>query len=78
MLEQLDLITGKTAEYLKIIGDFSDWCAANIVENNIDLKECYYILEDFVKSNEHIIQKINHQKQMNKEIYNNSIKKIIN
>lgn len=39
-----------------------DLVSANV--ENIDLKDATtFIFEDFVKSNEHIIQKINHQKQ---------------
>ena len=39
-----------------------DLVSANV--ENIDLKDATtFIFEAFVKSNEHIIQKINHQKQ---------------
>jgi hypothetical protein len=39
-----------------------DLVSANV--ENIDLKDATtFIFEDFVKSNEHIIQKIYHQKQ---------------
>jgi hypothetical protein len=54
--------------FVNIITDFLDWCNAKNVKN-IDLKKCYYIFEEFVKSNEHIIQKINHQqKQKQKQL----------
>ena len=63
LLNQLGLITDKTSEYIQTITDFSNWCATSIEKeqhHNTELKACYYIFEDFVKSNEHIIQKINH------------------
>ena len=47
----------KAASYLETIGNFASWSAKNIESINI-IKESYYIMEDFVKSNEHIIQKI--------------------
>ena len=53
--EQIDTI-GKTASYLGTIGNFADWCSKNV--ESIDLRESYSIMEDFVKSNEHIIQRI--------------------
>ncbi len=53
--EQIDTI-GKTASYLDTIGNFVDWCSKNV--ENIDLRESYSIMEDFVKSSEHIIQRI--------------------
>ena len=53
--EQIDTI-GKTASYLGIMGNFVDWCSKNV--ESIDLRESYSIMEDFVKSSEHIIQRI--------------------
>ena len=41
----------------RIMNDFSNWCNAD--HESIDVKECTSILKDFVKSNEHIIQRIN-------------------
>jgi hypothetical protein len=46
----------KAALYLHTIGEFANWSANNI--RSINLRECYSIMEDFVKSNEHIIQRI--------------------
>ena len=43
--------------YLNTIGDFINWAAANVA--SIDIDEWYDIYQDFVKSNEHIIEKIN-------------------
>jgi hypothetical protein len=53
---------GKSVDYLKVITEFSDWYVATNIET-INLNKFYYNFEDFVKNNEHIIQKINHQKQ---------------
>jgi hypothetical protein len=44
---------------MRTIEDFAHWVTANMMSTRIDLKECTTILEDFVKSNEHIIQRIN-------------------
>ncbi len=49
-------IINKTAEYMTAIGDFVDWCHKNPTGDNI--KQGYLICEDFVKSNQHIIDKI--------------------
>ena len=43
---------------MRTIDDFAHWVTANMM-SGIDVKECTSILEDFVKSNEHIIQRIN-------------------
>ena len=48
----------KSAFYMRTIEDFAHWVTDNIM-SNMDVKECTNILEDFVKSNEHIIQRIN-------------------
>jgi hypothetical protein len=42
---------------MRTIDDFAHWVTDNMV-SSIDVKECTSILEDFVKSNEHIIQRI--------------------
>lgn len=42
---------------MKTINDFASWVNANSA--SIDREKWYDIYEDFVKSNEHIIQKIN-------------------
>ena len=43
---------------MRTIEDFAHWVTDNMM-SNIDGKECTNILEDFVKINEHIIQRIN-------------------
>ena len=43
---------------MRTIDDFAHWVTA-VMMSHIDVKECTSILEDFVKSNEHIIQRIN-------------------
>ncbi len=42
---------------MRIMNDFSIWY--NAEHESIDVEECTSILEDFVKSNEHILQRIN-------------------
>jgi hypothetical protein len=54
--ERIDVIK-KAAQYIKIIDDFTGWVDENFYGHNV--VPCYYIMEDFVKSNEHIIKKIN-------------------
>jgi hypothetical protein len=54
--EHIDTIY-KAASYIETIGNFASWSANNI--RSINIKECYSIMEDFVKSNEYIIQRIN-------------------
>ena len=57
--EQYDklAIAGNTAESLmKTVTYFLNWYATNM--DNLDVKECTTIFEDFVKSNQHIIKKI--------------------
>ena len=44
---------------MRTIDDFAHWVTANMMSTSIDVKECTSILEDLVKSNEHIIQRIN-------------------
>jgi hypothetical protein len=47
----------KTAtSFMNTITSFTTWCTANI--DIIDVEECTSIYEDFVKSNEHLIQRI--------------------
>ncbi len=43
---------------MRTIEDFAHWVTDNMM-SNIDVKEGTNILEDYVKSNEHIIQRIN-------------------
>ena len=47
---------------MRTIDDFAHWVTDKMM-SNIDVKECTNILEDFVKSNEHIIQRINKIRQ---------------
>ena len=54
--ERIDII--KNAEqYLKQIDDFNGFVDENFYSHNVI--PCYYIMEDIVRSNEHIIRKIN-------------------
>ena len=53
--ERIDTLN-KAASYIGTIGDFASWCANNF--DSIDIEESYYIIEDFVVSNKHIVQKI--------------------
>jgi hypothetical protein len=55
--EKLDRNSEKAASYMQTISDFFHWSAPNI--DNIDVKEIDSIFEDFITSNEHIVQKIN-------------------
>ena len=55
--EKLATAGKKSAFYMRTINDFAHWVTDNMV-STIDVKECTSILEDFVKSNEHIIQRI--------------------
>ena len=56
--EKLAIAGEKSALYMRTIDDFAHWVTDNMM-SSIDVKECTSILEDFVKSNEHIIQSIN-------------------
>jgi hypothetical protein len=57
--EKLATAGEKAAFYIRTIDDFSHWVTANIMSTSIDVEECTRILEDYIKSNEHIIQRIN-------------------
>ena len=59
-LEKLERNSEKASTYLQTISDFFHWSAPNI--DNIDVKEIDSIFEDFITSNEHIVQKINQVK----------------
>jgi hypothetical protein len=52
------LLNTSIAFYIRTIEDFSHWVTDNMMAR-IDVKASTSILEDFVKSNEHIIQRIN-------------------
>ncbi len=56
--EKLATAGEKSALYMRTIDDFAHWVTDNMM-SSIDVEECTSILEDFVKSNEHIIQRIN-------------------
>jgi hypothetical protein len=43
---------------MRTIEDFAHWVTANMM-SGIDVEECTNIFEDYIKSNEHIIQRIN-------------------
>jgi hypothetical protein len=43
---------------MRTIEDFAHWVTANMM-SGIDAEECTSIFEDYIKSNEHIIQRIN-------------------
>ena len=58
--EKLDKNSEKAASYMQTISDFFHWSAPNI--DSIDVKEIDSIFEDFITSNEHIVQKINQVK----------------
>lgn len=58
-LEQFEKLEGnseKAAAYMQTISDFFHWSAPNI--DNIDVEEIDSIFDDFIKSNEHIVQRI--------------------
>jgi hypothetical protein len=56
--EKLAIAGEKSAFYTRTIDDFAHWVTANMM-SGIDVQECTSIFEDYLKSNEHIIQRIN-------------------
>ena len=54
--EKLERNSEKTATYLQTISDFFHWSTPNI--ENINVEEIDSIFDDFIKSNEHIVQRI--------------------
>ena len=54
--EKLERDSEKATTYMQTISDFFHWSAPII--DNIDVKEIDSIFEDFIKSNEHIVQRI--------------------
>ena len=54
--EKLANIKKTATSFINTITSFAMWCTANI--DIIDVEECTNIYEDFVKSNEHIVQRI--------------------
>jgi hypothetical protein len=55
--EKLAAAGEKAADYMRTTDDFAHWVTDNITSVNVE--ECISILEDYIKSNEHIIQRIN-------------------
>ena len=56
--EKLASAGEKSALYMRTIEDFAHWVTANMM-SSIYVEECTSIFEDYIKSNEHIIQRIN-------------------
>ena len=56
--EKLATAGENSALYMRTIEDFAHWVTANMM-SGIDAEECTSIFEDYIKSNEHIIQRIN-------------------
>jgi hypothetical protein len=56
--EKLATAGENSALYMRTIEDFAHWVTANMM-SGIDVEECTSIFEDYIKSNEHIIQRIN-------------------
>jgi hypothetical protein len=56
--EKLATAGENSALYMRTIEDFAHWVTANMM-SGIDVKECTIIFEDYIKSNEHIIKRIN-------------------
>jgi hypothetical protein len=56
--EKLATAGEKSAFYMRTIDDFAHWVTANMM-SDINVEECTSIFEDYLKSNEHIIQRIN-------------------
>jgi hypothetical protein len=55
--EKLATAGEKAALYMRTIEDFAPWVTANMM-SGIDVEECTSIFEDYINSNEHIIQRI--------------------
>ena len=56
--EKLAIAGEKSALYMRTIEDFTHWITVNMM-SNLDVEECTSILQDYINSNEHIIQRIN-------------------
>ena len=54
--EKLERNSEKATAYMQTISDFFHWSAPNI--DNINVEEIENIFDDFIKSNEHIVQRI--------------------
>ena len=55
-IDEIVATADKTISYINTIADFSIWVIANIAR--LDIEEINSLYEDFLKSNEHIIEKI--------------------
>jgi hypothetical protein len=55
--ERLAAAQEKASVYMRTTEDFAHWVTDNITSINVE--ECISIFEDYIKSNEHIIQRIN-------------------
>jgi hypothetical protein len=55
--EKLAAAGEKAALYMRTTEDFAHWVTDNIT--SVDAEECISIFQDYLKSNEHIIQRIN-------------------
>ena len=55
--EKLAAAGEKVAVYMRTTEDFAHWVTDNIT--SIDVEECISIFEDYIKSNEQIIERIN-------------------
>jgi hypothetical protein len=55
--EKLATVGEKASVYMRTTEDFAHWVTDNIT--SIDVEECISIFEDYIKSNEPIIQRIN-------------------
>jgi hypothetical protein len=58
--EKLAAAGEKAAVYMRTTDDFAHWVTDNIT--SVDVEVCLSIFEDYIKSNEHIIQRINNIK----------------
>jgi hypothetical protein len=56
--EKLATAGENSALYMRTIEDFAHWVTANMM-SGIDVEECTNIFDDYIKSNERIIQRIN-------------------
>jgi hypothetical protein len=54
--EKLERDSERATAYMQTIYDFFHWSAPNI--DNINIEEIDSIHEDFIKSNEHIVERI--------------------
>ena len=54
--EKIERNSEKAATYLQTIYDFFHWSSPNI--DNINVEEIDNIFDDFIKSNEHIVERI--------------------